>query len=77
MTTNPDDAIIVRATVSLGRELGIEVLAEGVETAEQRAFLISAGCKLAQGSYFGEPMSADRASAWLQGNCSVLNDLGR
>ena len=35
--------------------------------AEQRAFLISAGCKLAQGYYFGEPVSADRASALLQG----------
>jgi len=67
VTTNPDDAIIVRATISLGRELGIEVLAEGVETAEQQAFLISAGCKVAQGNYFGEPMSVDRASAWLQG----------
>ena len=35
--------------------------------AEQQAFLISAGCKLAQGYYFGEPISADRASALLQG----------
>jgi diguanylate cyclase (GGDEF)-like protein len=77
MTINPDDATIVRATISLGRELGIEVLAEGIETAEQQAFLISAGCKVAQGNYFGEPMPVDRASAWLQGNCSVLNDLGR
>src|SRR5665213_2013603 len=77
MTINPDDATIVRATISLGRELGIEVLAEGIETAEQQAFLISAGCKVAQGNYFGEPMPVDRASTWLQGNCSVLNDLGR
>jgi diguanylate cyclase (GGDEF)-like protein len=77
MTINPDDATIVRATISLGRELGIEVLAEGIETAEQQAFLISAGCKVAQGNYFGEPMPVDRASAWLQGNCSVLNDLSR
>ncbi len=72
VTTNPDDAIIVRATISLGRELGIEVLAEGVETVKQQASLISAGCKLAQGNYFGEPMSVDRASASLQGNSSFL-----
>ena len=59
VATNPDDAKIVRATIGLAHELGMEVVAEGVETAEQRQFLISAGCKLAQGYYFGRPMTAD------------------
>ncbi len=65
VTTNPDDAIIVRATISLAHELGIEVVAEGVETAEQQAFLISVGCKVAQGFFLGKPISADRTSALL------------
>ena len=52
VTTNADDAAIVRATIGLAHELGIEVMAEGVETAEQRDFLISAGCELAQGYLF-------------------------
>lgn len=61
VTTNPDDAIIVRAAIGLGRELGIEVVAEGVETAAQRSFLISAGCALGQGLVLGAPMPV----AWV------------
>ncbi len=66
--TNPDDAKIVRATIGLAHELGIEVVAEGVQTAEQRQFLISAGCKLAQGYYLGEPVPTDRVTALLRKN---------
>ena len=65
VTTNPDDAIIVRVIVSLGKQFGVEVLAEGVETPEQEAFLVSAGCQLAQGYYLGQPMSAASATALL------------
>ena len=66
VTTNADDAAIVRATIGLAHELGIEVMAEGVETAEQRDFLVSAGCKLAQGYYFGKPMPTAAASELLR-----------
>ena len=65
VTTNPDDATIVRATISLAHALGIMVVAEGVETAAQRDFLISAGCTLAQGYYFGRPMPVKAATALL------------
>ncbi|HEY1310811.1 MAG TPA: EAL domain-containing protein [Pseudolabrys sp.] len=68
VTTDPDDATIVRATVSLAHALGIEVVAEGVETAKQKSFLISAGCRLAQGYYFGKPMPAATASERLREN---------
>ena len=71
VTSNSDDATIVRAVIGLAGELGIEVVAEGVETAEQRAFLLSAGCRLGQGYYFGAPMPAAAASALLRAGCSA------
>ena len=66
VTTNPDDATIVRATIGLAHALSIMVVAEGVETAEQRDFLISAGCNLAQGFYFGRPMPAKATAELLR-----------
>jgi diguanylate cyclase (GGDEF)-like protein/PAS domain S-box-containing protein len=68
VTTSADDAAIVRATIGLARELGIEVVAEGVETAGQRDFLIAVGCKVAQGYYFGKPVPAAAASELLRRN---------
>jgi EAL domain-containing protein (putative c-di-GMP-specific phosphodiesterase class I) len=62
VTASADDAAIVRATIGLAQELGIEVLAEGVETAAQRDFLRAAGCGFAQGYYFGRPMTAAMAA---------------
>jgi diguanylate cyclase (GGDEF)-like protein/PAS domain S-box-containing protein len=68
VTTSADDAAIVRATVGLAHELGIEVVAEGVETAGQRDFLIAARCSFAQGYYFSEPVPAAAASELLRHN---------
>ena len=68
VTTDENHAVIVRAIIGLARELGIEAIAEGVETAAQRAFLISAGCKLAQGHYFAKPVPAAAAGALLRQN---------
>ena len=68
VTTNTDDPAIVRAVIGLARELGIEVMAEGVETTAQRDFLIAAGCENAQGFYFGKPMNAAAAGEMLRQN---------
>jgi len=65
VATCADDAAIVRATIGLARELDIEVVAEGVETAGQHDFLLAAGCKFAQGHFFGLPMPAPAATALL------------
>jgi diguanylate cyclase (GGDEF)-like protein/PAS domain S-box-containing protein len=68
VTTNVDDATIVRAIISLADALGIGVVAEGVETAVQREFLMTAGCRFAQGHYFSHPLPVDRATELLQRN---------
>jgi diguanylate cyclase len=66
MTTVAKDAAIVRSVVSLGRELGFEVLAEGVETDEQLDLLRSLGCAQAQGFLLGRPSSAQEIRALLR-----------
>lgn len=58
--SDPRYATVVRAAVHLTNELGIGCIAEGVETEGQVKFLISAGCKFAQGHYFGKPVTAAR-----------------
>ena len=63
---NADDATIVRAVIGLAQALGIEAVAEGIETAEQRAFLISNGCPIGQGYHFGKPMPAAAATTLLR-----------
>lgn len=57
-TTNADDATIVSTIVRMGHGLKLEVVAEGVESPEQLAFLRATGCDYAQGLLFGEPMDA-------------------
>jgi diguanylate cyclase (GGDEF)-like protein/PAS domain S-box-containing protein len=56
--TDPDDATIVRTIIEMGRSLGLQVIAEGIETDEQRHFLLHSGCELGQGRLFGEPTSS-------------------
>jgi len=57
--TNPDDATIIDTIVQMGRNLNMDVVAEGVETEAQLNFLQKLGCTYAQGLLFGEPMSSD------------------
>lgn len=56
--TDPDDATIIRTIIEMGRSLGLQVIAEGVETEEQRYFLLHSGCQLGQGRLFGEPITS-------------------
>ncbi|MBU3739652.1 MAG: EAL domain-containing protein, partial [Rhodoferax sp.] len=54
--TDPNDAAIARTIVALGQSLGLEVVAEGVETLEQKDFLTGIGCHAFQGYYFSRPV---------------------
>jgi EAL domain-containing protein (putative c-di-GMP-specific phosphodiesterase class I) len=58
LTSDPNDAAIVRAILTLGHSLNLQVVAEGVETTEQLARLRDEGCDEVQGYYFGRPMPA-------------------
>jgi len=65
MAIDESDAIIVRSTIDLGRNLGLRVVAEGVETAEIWRQLVMLGCDYAQGYYRSRPMPADEMPRWL------------
>ena len=63
---DPNNMAIVRAVVSLGRALNVEVLAEGVETPDQLERVRQAGCDLVQGYFTGRPMDARQMEGYLQ-----------
>lgn len=56
ISTNEKDAVMVQTIIGMAKNLGIDVIAEGVETESQREFLEQHGCKLCQGYLFGKPV---------------------
>ena len=65
IATDPDDAAIVTAIITMAQSLKLEVVAEGVETQQQVDFLRARGCLAAQGYFFSKPLPADLAQEWL------------
>lgn len=61
-----DDATIVRAIIQLGKSLGMQVIAEGVETTEQEAYIIAEGCHEGQGYLYSKPLPVREVTAFLK-----------
>jgi len=66
MTINPQDRVIVSSTIDLAHNLGLEVVAEGVETEAQMAALNDLDCDMVQGFLIAEPIDGQKLSSWLQ-----------
>jgi EAL domain-containing protein (putative c-di-GMP-specific phosphodiesterase class I) len=75
ITTTPDDTAIVTAVISMGRSLNLRVVAEGVETYEELAFLQAHRCDEAQGYYFSRPVVPEQFAKLLKTGISekILN----
>jgi len=69
LDSSPGDSAIVKATIGLARDLGMSVIAEGVETEAQLQRLINWGCGEAQGFYFDKPLSVEEAAERLNRGC--------
>jgi diguanylate cyclase len=66
MQEDAGNATIVQSTIDLGHNLGLEVVAEGVETVESYNTLAQLGCDYAQGYFLSKPLSPDKMSLWLE-----------
>jgi diguanylate cyclase (GGDEF)-like protein/PAS domain S-box-containing protein len=71
ISTRPDETTIVRAIISMGRSLNLRIIAEGVETASDLAFLKAQGCDEGQGYYFSRPVPAEQFAKLLTVNAGA------
>jgi diguanylate cyclase (GGDEF)-like protein len=67
MTHDPHDVVIVRSTLDLARSLGLDVVAQGVESQAIYEALAELGCDAAQGNYLCGPLTGDELLRWLDG----------
>ena len=65
LATVPGDAVIVRSTIDLAHNLGLTVVAEGVEDEVALGMLVEYGCDSAQGFFFSRPCAAEELTTWL------------
>jgi diguanylate cyclase (GGDEF)-like protein len=68
ITVDPEDKAIVAAIISMANSLGMHTIAEGVETADQLAFLRLQGCNEVQGYYFSKPLPVDQFETFVRKN---------
>jgi diguanylate cyclase (GGDEF)-like protein/PAS domain S-box-containing protein len=76
LATNPDDASIAQAIITMAHTLSLKVVAEGVETASQLSFLSAHGCDQMQGYYFSKPLPEGDITAMLRENPQLQRPAG-
>ncbi len=69
--SDAEDTAIVHATVAFAQALGLDVIPEGIESAEQLALLKELGCELGQGYHFARPLSGEEVPAFLENHNQV------
>jgi len=77
ISPDPVDTSIVAAVISMGKSLGYRIIAEGVETGEQVAFLQAQRCGEGQGYYFSRPLPAAQAEAFVRPAAGIAECLRR
>lgn len=73
ITTDTNDAAIVRSIIALGKSMNLQVIAEGIETKDQLAFLLKQGCTHGQGFLFSHPVPPESLPDKLQRNLSIAS----
>ena len=77
LEANPHNSDIIATIIALSKRLGLETIAEGVETEAQYRYLQRLGCELAQGYWFGPPMAAAAAErCWLEKRGGMVEEMG-
>ena len=71
LATDPNDMALAEAIIVMAHKLGLKVIAEGVETEQQRTLLTQAGCDFGQGYLFAKPMPPEEFEAMLKRSLSL------
>lgn len=66
LAESPENMVLCNAIINMSHELGLKVVAEGIETPEQHDLLLAAGCDFGQGYLYSRPVAADQFSEWLE-----------
>jgi diguanylate cyclase (GGDEF)-like protein len=74
MAEDPGNATIVQSTIDLGHNLGLKVVAEGVENVETYNKLADLGCDYAQGFFLSRPLAPEKATLWLEEFAGVVHE---
>ncbi|MFG6097411.1 EAL domain-containing protein [Leptothoe sp. ISB3NOV94-8A] len=73
VTTDPKNQVILKSAIDMGHDLGLCIIAEGVETLDEQSLLETYQCDFAQGYFIGKPMSAQHLQAYLEQQTALVS----